>query len=64
MIDEFSKFHPVINMIFYVIVLSITMFQMQAGLILVSFVCGLLYHLYLKKREGISYLGMIVVPRQ
>lgn len=60
-IDEFSKFHPIVNMIFYITVLGLTMFQMQAGLILVSFFCALIYHFYLKGRSGLKYLGMIVV---
>ncbi len=59
-LDEFSQFHPIINMIFYIAVLGLTMFQMQAGLIVVSFFSALVYHFYLKGLRGLKYLGMIV----
>jgi energy-coupling factor transport system permease protein len=59
-VDEFSNFHPIINMIFYITVLGLTMFQMQAGLIVVSFFSALIYHFYLKGRSGLKYLAMIV----
>lgn len=60
MTDEFSRFHPLVNIMFYIAVLGITMFQMQIGLILISLICGGIYHFYLKKAEGIRYLGMVV----
>ena len=36
------------------------MFEMQAGLILMSFACAALYHLYLKRSAGIRYLCLMV----
>lgn len=58
--DEFSRFHPLVNFIFYVAVLGLTMFQMQAGLIVISFICSCVYHFYLKKSEGIKYMVMVL----
>lgn len=55
MTDEFSRFHPLVNLIFYVEVLGLTMFQMQAVMIGISLVCAGGYHLYLKRTEGIKY---------
>lgn len=59
--DEFSRFHPLVNLIFYIAVLGITMFQMQAVLIGISLVCGMTYHFYLKRNDGIKYILMILV---
>lgn len=58
--DEFSRFHPLVNLIFYVTVLGITIFQMQAGLIAISLICGSIYHFYLKRSEGIKYVIMVM----
>ncbi len=59
MTDEFSRFHPLVNLIFYVAVLGLTMFQMQMGLIMISLICGGVYHFYLKKMDGIKYLATV-----
>lgn len=58
--DEFARFHPLVNLIFYIVVLGITMFQMQLGLVLISFVSALVYYFCLKKRTGIKYLLVII----
>lgn len=59
MADEFARFHPFVNLIFYIVVLGITMFQMQMVFIAISFVSGLIYHLYLKKMSGLKYLRIV-----
>lgn len=59
MTDEFARFHPFVNLIFYIVVLGITMFQMQMVFIVISFVSGLIYHLYLKKMSGLKYLRIV-----
>lgn len=60
MADEFSRFHPLVNLIFYVAVMGITMFQMQAGLILISLVCAGVYHFTLKGLDGLKYVGILL----
>lgn len=59
MTDEFARFHPFVNLIFYIAVLGITMFQMQMVFIAISFTSGLFYHLYLKKMSGLKYLRIV-----
>lgn len=59
MTDEFSRFHPLVNLIFYAAVLGITMFQMQAVLIVISLICGGIYHFFLKKSHGLKYMGVL-----
>ena len=46
--DEFARFHPMVNFIFYAVVLGITMFQMQIGLVLISVCSALVYYFCLK----------------
>lgn len=58
MTDEFSRFHPLVNVIFYITVLGITMFQMQAGLTIISLLCSIIYHIYLKRRNSIKFCMM------
>lgn len=58
MIDEFSRFHPLVNLVFYIMVLGITMFQMQMGLVLISCVCSVAYHIYLKREKSIKFCVM------
>ena len=57
--DGFARFHPFVNLIFYVVVLGITMFQMQLGLVLISVFSALVYYFCLKGRKGIRYLFVI-----
>ena len=59
--DGFSRYHPVVNIIFYIAVLGLTMFQMQMGMIVISFVCGAIYYFNLRGISGIKYFGVIMV---
>lgn len=58
--DEFARFHPLVNLIFYIVVLGITMFQMQLGLVLISVFSALVYFFCLKKSGGVGYLLVVV----
>lgn len=58
MTDEFSRFHPVVNVIFYMVVLIITMFQMQQVMVIISTVCAIIYHIYLKKQKSVKFCIM------
>ena len=59
--DEFGRFHPISNLIFFIAVIAFSTFWMQAGMIAVSFVCATVYYFMLKKREGIKYFLMVCV---
>lgn len=58
--DEFARFHPLVNLIFFVVVLGITTFQMQLGLVMISVVSALVYFFYLKKSSGMGYLMVVM----
>lgn len=60
MTDEFSRYHPVVNLIFYLLVLGTTMFQMSVGLVFISFFSAVVYFFMLKKTEGLKYCAVVV----
>lgn len=60
MTDEFSRYHPVVNLIFYLLVLGTTMFQMSVGLVFISLFSSVVYYFMLKKTEGLKYCAVVV----
>jgi len=58
--DEFSRYHPVVNLIFYLLVLGTTMFQMSVGLVFISLFSSVVYYFMLKKTEGLKYCAVVV----
>lgn len=60
MTDEFSRYHPVVNLIFYLLVLGTTMFQMNVGLVFISLFSAVVYYFMLKKTEGLKYCAVVV----
>ena len=59
MADEFSRFHPLVQIVFFCFVMGITIFQMQIILALISFLSAAVYQIYLKRWRGLAYLGII-----
>ena len=60
MTDEFSRSPPVVNLIFYLLVLGTTMFQMSVGLVFISLFSAVVYYFMLKKTEGLKYCTVVV----
>ena len=60
MTDEFSRYHPVVNLIFYLLILGTTMFQMSVGLVFISLFSAVVYYFMLKKTEGLKYCAVVV----
>lgn len=61
MTDEFLRYHPIVNFIFYIAVLGFTMFQIQSVMVLISFICGAVYYFYIKGQCGLKYFGVILL---
>ena len=63
--DAFSGFHPVVNFIFFVAALGLTMFIQQPVYLLISLISGCAYLLYLQGKKGffrqVGYLVPILV---
>lgn len=61
MSDEFGRYHPVANLIFFIAVIAFSTFWMQAGMIAVSFICATVYYFMQKRGEGFKYFAMVLV---
>lgn len=59
--DEFGRFHPTINLIFFITVIAFSMFQMQAVLIAVSFISVTVYYFMIKNASGLKYYGIVLL---
>ena len=63
--DAFSEFHPVVNFIFFLVALGLTMFIQQPVYLLISMISGCAYLLYLQGKKGflrqVGYLVPILV---
>ena len=63
--DAFSGFHPVVNFIFFMATLGLTMFIQQPVYLLISMISGCAYLLYLQGKKGfyrqVGYLVPILV---
>lgn len=58
--EAFSGYHPIVNLVFFMAVLGMTMFIMQPIFLGISLLCGCFYLLYMKGGRGflrqVSYL--------
>jgi len=63
--DAFSGFHPVVNFIFFLVALGLTMFIQQPVYLLISMISGCAYLLYLQGKKGffrqVGYLLPILI---
>ena len=63
--DAFSGFHPVVNFLFFVVALGLTMFIQQPVYLLISMISGCAYLLYLQGKKGflrqVGYLVPILI---
>ena len=60
--DAFSGFHPAVNLAFFVAALGMTMFIQQPVYLLISFVSGCAYLLYLQGKKGMLLQVGYLVP--
>ena len=60
--DAFSGFHPVVNFLFFMAALGLTMFIRQPVYLLISFGSGCAYLLYLQGKKGFLQLVGYLVP--
>lgn len=60
--DSFSTYHPVVNFVFYIIILGISMFFMHPIFIIISGAGALSYVIYLKGKKAIFVVSAIALP--
>ena len=60
--DTFSGYHPTINLLFFVLVLAFSMFIMHPACLLISFVCGFAYSVYLNGKKALKFGLIFLLP--
>lgn len=60
--DTFSSFHPIINFLYFALVLIFTMFLMHPVSLLISLVCALTYAVNLNGRKAVRFSLRVMLP--
>lgn len=60
--DTFSTYHPLINLLYYVFVIGMSMFFMHPVLLGISLISAISYLLYLKGRKALRFLLLGMLP--
>ena len=60
--DAFSGYHPIINFLYYALVLLFSMCLMHPAYLLISLVGALAYDIYLKGRKAVRFAVMGLLP--
>jgi len=60
--DTFTGFHPVVNLVFFVAVIGFAMFLMHPVSLVVSFVCGAVYAVYLRGVRALRIGLLFLLP--
>ena len=60
--DEFSTYHPVINFIYFVLVIGCSMFMMHPVFLCLSCIGGFSYYIYLKQWKAVKTAIWLMIP--
>lgn len=60
--DTFSSYHPIINFLYFALVLVCTMFFMHPASLLVSLSCALTYAIYLNGAKAVRFSLRFILP--
>lgn len=60
--DTFADYHPLINFLYFVIVIGCTMFVMHPVFLGIACVSGIIYYVYLKKKKAVKTLVFMMLP--
>lgn len=60
--DEFGRCHPLVNFLYFGIVLGFTMFFMNPACLLISLLCALSYYIKLKGSDSVHFLIKFAFP--
>ena len=62
MSDAFSRYHPLVNFMYFALVLSFSMVFMHPVCLAVSLLCALAYSVYLNRRKAVSFSLKYMLP--
>lgn len=60
--DTFSSYHPSISMLYFVLVIGLTMFLNHPLCLGISLVCALIYSIYLKGKKAVRFNLVYMLP--
>lgn len=60
--DAFSAYHPLINFLYFGLVLLFSMCFMHPASLLISLVCALIYNIYLNGRRAVRFQLLFMLP--
>lgn len=61
-IDTFSSFHPIVNFLYYGLVMGFSMFFMHPVCLAVSFASALAYNIYLDRERSVKFSLLFIFP--
>lgn len=60
--DTFGTYHPIINFVYFVLVIGCSMFLMHPVFLVISCVGGMLYYIYLKGKKALKTSLWLMLP--
>jgi len=60
--DTFSNYHPVVNMLYFTVVLIFAMFFTHPVCLVISFVCAFIYSIYLNGKKTLKFSLVFMLP--
>ena len=60
--DTFSGYHPIINFLYFALVLVFTMFFLHPVSMLISLTCSITYAVYLNGRQAVRFSLLYMLP--
>lgn len=60
--DTFSSYHPVINFLYFALVLLFSMFFMHPASLTISLLCAMIYSIYLNGRRAVRFQLFCLLP--
>ena len=60
--DTFASYHPIVNMLYFVLVIGFSMWIMHPVCLGVSFVCAMAYSVYLKRGKAVKFGFLFILP--
>ena len=62
MSDAFSRYHPVVNFLYFALVLAFSMIFMHPVCLAVSLLCSVAYSVYINRRKAVRFNLMFMLP--
>jgi len=60
--DVFSSYHPIVNFVYFALVLTFTMVFMHPALLACSLICAAAYAIYLNGRKAVRFMLLYLLP--